>query len=111
MQVRIEDIKAEETHLRMGHQTVTMPIEWTLGMVRSTVRRRWRRMEAVCCTAFVDTIAGRCWRHIAVGRLLLLGPTTSRRHDRQTNWTFFVVAATKIVALLHWLLLLLLLLP
>jgi len=44
MQVRIEDVKAEETHLGMGHQTVTMPIEpieWTVGMVGacSTVRR------------------------------------------------------------------------
>ena len=41
MQVRIENVKAEETHLRVGHQTVTMPIEWTVGMVGacSAVRR------------------------------------------------------------------------
>ena len=92
-----------------------MPIDLTMGMVRGcSTERRWGSMRTAGWTALVDSIAWRRRRAIAVGRLLLLGPATSRRHDRPNGrLTFVFVSSIASTGPWLWLqsLLLLLLLP
>lgn len=88
VQVRIEDIKTIEAHLRMSHSSIS---SMSVGQVRVVMQSSWRwsplsKMGVVAGWAPIAIIRAIARRRRGVGRLLFLGPTTSCRHDRRLTF-------------------------
>lgn len=86
VQVRVEDIKAIETHLRVSNSAIS---HMTISQVRIHSNTSWGRRKVVSVIAAGSLIpiiraVARRWRW--TGRLLFLGPTTSSRHDRRLTF-------------------------
>ena len=88
MQVRVEDIKTIEAHLRMSHSSIS---RIAVGQVRVVMQPSWRwsplsKMGVAAGWTPIAIIRAIAWRWRRVCRLLFLGPTTSCRHDRQLTF-------------------------
>ena len=98
VEVRVEDVETVETHFRMGHCPIA---SMAVGQVRVVLTHPSThlgggRVMIVGRRSWIVRAVARRWRR--AGRLLFLGPATSRRHDRRLTFTtpYFSLSAQRI---------------